>query len=45
MAKDGKVLGGPSPRPLDTLPHKIQNGVLFVKWERFKIGVRQEIIV
>ena len=43
--KEGKVIGGPSPRPLDTLPHRIENGELFVKWERFKIGVRQKIIV
>lgn len=44
-AKDGKVLGGPTPRPLDTLPHKIEDGELLVEWERFKIGVRQKIIV
>jgi menaquinol-cytochrome c reductase iron-sulfur subunit len=36
---DGKVIGGPAPRPLDTLPHKIENGRLYVEWERFKVGI------
>jgi menaquinol-cytochrome c reductase iron-sulfur subunit len=40
---EGKVLGGPAPRPLDTLPHKIENGVLYVKWERFEVGVSEKI--
>ena len=35
---EGKVLYGPAPRPLDTLPYKIENGVLFVKYERFRVG-------
>jgi menaquinol-cytochrome c reductase iron-sulfur subunit len=39
----GKVLGGPAPRPLDTLPHKIENGVLFVRWEEFKSGLAQKV--
>jgi menaquinol-cytochrome c reductase iron-sulfur subunit len=43
FSMDGKVLGGPAPRPLDTLPHKIQDGVLFVKWERFKSGTSEKI--
>ncbi len=38
----GKVLGGPAPRPLDTLPYKIENGELFVKWELFKAGIPQK---
>jgi menaquinol-cytochrome c reductase iron-sulfur subunit len=36
---DGKVLAGPSPRPLDTLPTQIENGELYVEWEHFKIGI------
>lgn len=36
---DGKVTGGPAPRPLDTLPCKIENGILYVQWERFQVGV------
>jgi menaquinol-cytochrome c reductase iron-sulfur subunit len=39
----GKVLGGPAPRPLDTLPHKIENGVLFVRWEEFKSGLSEKV--
>ncbi len=41
----GKVLGGPSPRPLDTLPTKLENGVLYVEWERFEAGIPQKIRV
>jgi len=41
----GKVLGGPAPRPLDTLPSRIEDGVLYVKWERFQAGVPEKIVV
>jgi menaquinol-cytochrome c reductase iron-sulfur subunit len=41
----GKVLGGPAPRPLDTLPFKIENGLLYVQWEAFKVGVPEKIAV
>jgi len=40
---EGKVLGGPAPRPLDTLPHRIESGELFVEWERFQPGVTQKL--
>ena len=40
--KDGKVLAGPAPRPLDTLPTKIENGDLYVEWEQFKEGIPQK---
>ena len=39
----GDVLGGPAPRPLDTLPHKVENGVLFVRWEEFKSGLPEKV--
>lgn len=42
FSKDGKVLGGPAPRPLDTLPTKIENGELYVEWEMFKEGIPQK---
>jgi menaquinol-cytochrome c reductase iron-sulfur subunit len=42
FAIDGKVLGGPAPRPLDTLPVKVDNGVLFVVWEQFKVGIPEK---
>ena len=41
----GKVLSGPAPRPLDTLPVKTEDGALFVQWERFRIGTREKINV
>lgn len=42
---DGNVLSGPAPRPLDTLPHKIEKGVLYVQWEAFKPGVAGKVEV
>ena len=40
---DGKVVGGPAPRPLDRLPVKIENGRLLVQHKEFKSGTRQQI--
>jgi menaquinol-cytochrome c reductase iron-sulfur subunit len=45
FSADGKVLGGPAPRPLDTLPVKIDKGVLFVVWERFEVGISEKVLV
>ncbi len=45
FALDGKVLGGPAPRPLDTLPTRIEHGRLSVEWERFEVGIKQKIRV
>ena len=42
-ALTGKVLGGPAPRPLDTLPWKLEKDQLFVGWETFKVGIPQKI--
>jgi nitrate reductase gamma subunit len=44
-AIDGKVLGGPAPRPLDTLPAKVEGGELYVEWETFKVGISQKVPV
>ena len=41
----GKVLGGPAPRSLDTLPTKLEKGELFVEWETFKVGIPEKILV
>ena len=41
----GKVLGGPAPRSLDTLPTKLEKGELFVEWETFKVGIAEKILV
>ncbi|TAK08423.1 MAG: ubiquinol-cytochrome c reductase iron-sulfur subunit [Candidatus Manganitrophaceae bacterium] len=45
FALSGKVLAGPAPRPLDTLPEKVENGRLYVLYEEFKTGIpRKEVI-
>ncbi len=41
--EDGKVTGGPSPRPLDTLPYKIEGGELYVQWKLYKAGIPEKI--
>lgn len=42
---NGKVVSGPAPRPLDTLPKMIKDDNLYVLWERFKPGIaRKELI-
>jgi Rieske Fe-S protein len=38
FALDGRVLGGPAPRPLDALPNKTENGTLFVQWTQYRAG-------
>lgn len=38
----GEVLGGPPPRPLDTLEGKIENGILFARWQDFRPGVSEK---
>ena len=42
---DGRVVAGPAPRPLDTLPVEIREGRLFVAWEQFKPGIPQKVII
>lgn len=42
---DGKVVSGPAPRPLDTLPTKVKNNYLYVLWERFKPGISTKEII
>jgi menaquinol-cytochrome c reductase iron-sulfur subunit len=39
---DGTVAAGPAPRPLDTLPAEIRQGVLYVEWERFEAGIPEK---
>jgi menaquinol-cytochrome c reductase iron-sulfur subunit len=39
---DGAVLGGPAPRPLDTLQVRVDGGRLFVLPEDFKAGISQK---
>lgn len=40
---DGNVKGGPAPRPLDTLPVKVENGQLLVIYQQFKSGLSQKV--
>jgi Rieske Fe-S protein len=39
FARDGRVLTGPSPRALDPLDARVENGKVLVKFERFTPGV------
>ena len=39
FGRDGKVVGGPPPRPLDTLPARVEDGVLVVTYQDFRLGV------
>lgn len=41
--KTGRVLGGPPPRPLDTLETKVDNGVLYAAFQNFRAGVAEKI--
>jgi Rieske Fe-S protein len=43
--KTGKVLGGPPPRPLDTLPVKVENGEVHVMYETFRTGIEEKVAV
>lgn len=43
--KTGTVLGGPPPRPLDTLPVKVEDGVLYAEYRDFRLGVADKITV
>jgi menaquinol-cytochrome c reductase iron-sulfur subunit len=40
---DGRVLAGPAPRPLDTLPVKVENGRLWIIYKEFKAGTPKKI--
>ena len=42
---DGKHVSGPSPRGLDTLPHKVVDGKLMVKFEYFRENVPNQEVV
>ena len=39
---NGRVLSGPTPRGLDTLPSKVEEGALDVKYEKFRLGTSQK---
>ena len=39
---DGRLLSGPAPRGLDTLPSKVEDGVLYVQYEKFRLGISKK---
>jgi menaquinol-cytochrome c reductase iron-sulfur subunit len=41
---NGKVLGGPSPRSLDTLEVKQEGGIVLVKFDVFQLGIGKKIL-
>jgi Rieske Fe-S protein len=45
FARDGKVLAGPAPRPLDRLPSKVANGELLVEWVYYKLAIPEQVPV
>jgi menaquinol-cytochrome c reductase iron-sulfur subunit len=45
FARDGKVLAGPAPRALDTLPSKVVKGELLVEWVYYKLGITEQVPV
>ena len=45
FASDGNVLTGPSPRSLDRLDTKVQDGRLYVKYEKFRSGTNAKKVI
>lgn len=41
--KTGAVIGGPPPRPLDTLPVRVQDGAVQVLYQTFRTGIEAKI--
>jgi len=42
--KSGAVLGGPPPRPLDALPVKVEDGVLYAAYQDYHLGVPEKVV-
>ncbi len=43
--KTGTVVGGPPPRPLDTLDWRIEDGFLYCAYQDFRVGIPQKVPV
>lgn len=41
--KTGAVIGGPPPRPLDTLPVRVENGEVQVLYQQFRAGISAKV--
>jgi Rieske Fe-S protein len=42
--RDGEKSGGPAPRGMDRLEHKVEDGILKVKYQTFKQGLTEKVI-
>ena len=42
---EGKVVSGPAPRGLDELPIEVKDENLYVKYEKFEVGIPDKIII
>ena len=42
---DGRISAGPSPRGMDALETRVQNGQVEVKFEKFKLGTAEKVTV
>lgn len=40
---NGKLIAGPAPRPLDTMPTKIEKGRLFIQYEVYQLGTSKKV--
>jgi len=40
----GRLISGPAPRGLDTIPAKVEEGILYVKYEKFRLGIPDKVI-
>lgn len=45
FAEDGRRVAGPPPRAMDSLTFEVRAGRLWVRWQDFKIGVRERVPV
>ncbi len=41
---DGKVLAGPAPRVLDTMPARVENGRLLIQYQVFQLGTPKKVV-
>jgi menaquinol-cytochrome c reductase iron-sulfur subunit len=42
FARDGTVAGGPPPRPLDTLPVRVDDGTVVITYQDFHLGIPEK---
>jgi Rieske Fe-S protein len=42
--RDGETSGGPTPRGMDRLEHKVEDGVLKIKYQSFKQGISEKVV-